>query len=265
MEKLTNVQVWELLNKDELTEEERQELGKIKWLDLSGMSLSTIPDTIGILTCLQILDLSYNSISEVPSSICKLKRLEVLDLSGNKLYTIPEGIASLACLKALYLSGNNISEVPASISTLTSLKTLDLSFNTLLSIPIELIHLPNLMNLDISGLSLTSIPFLPNIFIQGIWFNESFHLSGLIMRDTSLLLQPLSLFHQPYGFIEEYYNSEKIRISESKIILVGDHRQLPPLFNEHEKTYQEVAEQQEGMEDIVVPLTMEDFNKYKDM
>ena len=50
-----------------------------------------------------------------------------------------------------------------------------------------------------------------------------------------------------------------------KIVLVGDHRQLPPLFNEHEKTYQEVAEQQEDLEDIIVPLTMEDFNKYKDM
>ena len=50
-----------------------------------------------------------------------------------------------------------------------------------------------------------------------------------------------------------------------KIILVGDHRQLPPLFNEHEKTYQEVAEQQEGMDDVIVPLTMADFNKYKDM
>lgn len=50
-----------------------------------------------------------------------------------------------------------------------------------------------------------------------------------------------------------------------KIVLVGDHRQLPPLFNEHEKTYQEVAEQQEGIEDIIVPLTMSDFNKYKDM
>lgn len=50
-----------------------------------------------------------------------------------------------------------------------------------------------------------------------------------------------------------------------KIVLVGDHRQLPPLFNEHEKTYQEVAEQQEEMEDVSVPLTMEDFNKYKDM
>lgn len=50
-----------------------------------------------------------------------------------------------------------------------------------------------------------------------------------------------------------------------KVVLVGDHRQLPPLFNEHEKTYQEVAEQQEGMEDVIVPLTMSDFNKYKDM
>ena len=50
-----------------------------------------------------------------------------------------------------------------------------------------------------------------------------------------------------------------------KIVLVGDHRQLPPLFNEHEKTYLEVAEQQEDMEDVIVPLTMEDFNKYKDM
>ncbi|EGT4562025.1 TPA: hypothetical protein I9600_000983 [Clostridioides difficile] len=50
-----------------------------------------------------------------------------------------------------------------------------------------------------------------------------------------------------------------------KIVLVGDHRQLPPLFNEHEKTYQEVAEQQEEMDDVIVPLTMEDFDKYKDM
>ena len=50
-----------------------------------------------------------------------------------------------------------------------------------------------------------------------------------------------------------------------KIVLVGDHRQLPPLFNEHEKTYQEVAEQQENQDDVIVHLTMQDFNKYKDM
>lgn len=49
-----------------------------------------------------------------------------------------------------------------------------------------------------------------------------------------------------------------------KIVLVGDHRQLPPLFNEHEKSYQEVAEQQNGDETNVV-LTMDDFKKYKNM
>ena len=50
-----------------------------------------------------------------------------------------------------------------------------------------------------------------------------------------------------------------------KIVLVGDHRQLPPLFNEHEKSYQEVAEQQSEQEDTQSGLTMEEFEKYKDM
>jgi len=50
-----------------------------------------------------------------------------------------------------------------------------------------------------------------------------------------------------------------------KIVLVGDHRQLPPLFNEHEKSYEELAKQQEDDDDAIVSLTMEDFEKYKDM
>ena len=50
-----------------------------------------------------------------------------------------------------------------------------------------------------------------------------------------------------------------------KIVLVGDHRQLPPLFNEHEKSYEEMAKQQEDSDDVIVQLTMEDFEKYKDM
>ena len=56
-----------------------------------------------------------------------------------------------------------------------------------------------------------------------------------------------------------------------KIVLVGDHRQLPPLFNEHEKTYQEVAQQQEELikanydDNMIIELTMADFEKYKSM
>lgn len=50
-----------------------------------------------------------------------------------------------------------------------------------------------------------------------------------------------------------------------KIILVGDHRQLPPLFNEHESSYQEVVGMQSEFSDITVELKMEDFNRFKQM
>lgn len=50
-----------------------------------------------------------------------------------------------------------------------------------------------------------------------------------------------------------------------KIVLVGDHRQLPPLFNEHENSYEEIVEMQSEYDDISVPLKMEDFEKYKEM
>lgn len=49
----------------------------------------------------------------------------------------------------------------------------------------------------------------------------------------------------------------------SKTILVGDHRQLPPLFNEHEKSYREVLESSENSGDR--PFTAEEFEKYKNM
>lgn len=55
-------------------------------------------------------------------------------------------------------------------------------------------------------------------------------------------------------------------IKGRKAVLVGDHRQLPPLFNEHEKSYFELVATQE---DEVLPgefqLSKYDFEKYKDM
>ena len=50
-----------------------------------------------------------------------------------------------------------------------------------------------------------------------------------------------------------------------KIVLVGDHRQLPPLFNEHESSYQEVVNMQAEYSDLTVELKPEDFEKYKKM
>lgn len=51
-----------------------------------------------------------------------------------------------------------------------------------------------------------------------------------------------------------------------KVILVGDHRQLPPMFEEHEKSYKEMIDDlSEEEEDLREVLNEENFKKYKNM
>ena len=51
-----------------------------------------------------------------------------------------------------------------------------------------------------------------------------------------------------------------------KVILVGDHRQLPPMFEEHEKSYKEMIDDlSEEEEDLREVLTEDNFKKYKNM
>ena len=51
-----------------------------------------------------------------------------------------------------------------------------------------------------------------------------------------------------------------------KAILVGDHRQLPPMFKEHEESYKELTENQDNIpEEIRDLLTQENFRRFKKM
>ncbi|PPS22772.1 AAA domain-containing protein [Brachyspira murdochii] len=53
-----------------------------------------------------------------------------------------------------------------------------------------------------------------------------------------------------------------------KVILVGDHRQLPPLFGEYEKSYKEIIDTIEDTDEnkqVKNILTEENFNKYENM
>ena len=51
-----------------------------------------------------------------------------------------------------------------------------------------------------------------------------------------------------------------------KAILVGDHRQLPPMFKEHEGSYKELAESQEDApEEVRDLLTEENFRRFRKM
>lgn len=52
----------------------------------------------------------------------------------------------------------------------------------------------------------------------------------------------------------------------NKAVLVGDHRQLPPMFDEHERSYKEViAEQKDNPEENEFRFIEQDFHKYEKM
>ena len=64
-------------------------IDKLIELDLSGLALQYLPDSIGQLTQLQILNLSNNHLQQLPVTLLKLKKLKQLYLHGNIALNIP--------------------------------------------------------------------------------------------------------------------------------------------------------------------------------
>jgi hypothetical protein len=82
-------------------------------LDLHGLNLTRVPESIGNLASLGYLNLSDNRLTSVPESLGKLVRLEWLDLSNNLLTSVPESLGNLANLGTLLLSDNPLNPVLA--------------------------------------------------------------------------------------------------------------------------------------------------------
>lgn len=89
------------------------------------------------------LDLSNLSLSSLPPGIDKLTFLKNLNLTGNKLTSLPKEIGRLTSLEGLFLGANKLKSLEEA-SPLTSLKHIDLTRNPLTSIPAALCKLPSL-------------------------------------------------------------------------------------------------------------------------
>ena len=134
-------------------------LSGLKKLFLPLNQLESLPIEIGDLKKLQILDLSFNNLKQISNKIVNLVELEELNLSSNKLSSLPDLFANLANLRKLDLSNNRISEFPDRICYLKKLQYLFLFNNSLISISGNINHLSNLLVLDLSNNQIAELPY----------------------------------------------------------------------------------------------------------
>jgi leucine-rich repeat protein SHOC2 len=81
-------------------------------LDLSGLSLASVPPPVFHLPALQRLGLARNQLPHLPEEIGKLRALRELDLSSNLLASLPNALAELPQLFLLSLQGNRMPRLP---------------------------------------------------------------------------------------------------------------------------------------------------------
>lgn len=165
----------------EPTPAENEVLGERKSLHLSGVDISSLPESIGLLTALQelvlsdtritalpesiggltelqVLVLSYTKITALPESTGRLTALQNLNLSGTGITALPESIVRLTELQVLYLFGTKITALPDSIGRLAALQTLNLNFTGITALPDSIVRLTALQILDLCGTKITALP-----------------------------------------------------------------------------------------------------------
>jgi len=136
------------------------QLKKLKQLEISNNSISSIPSCISNLKNLQILIMENTKIEKLPKEITKLIALKELNMRSGELIAIPTNIGNLSKLEKLNLNSNKIKKIPSSFCELAKLKILDLGYNeNLPKIPSCFDDLSKLQELTLSYNNITSISY----------------------------------------------------------------------------------------------------------
>jgi Leucine-rich repeat (LRR) protein len=131
---------------------ELTKMPKLEELDLSGLSIQTLPEFISQIKTLKRINLSNNpglDINQIFGVLSKLQ-LTSLSLEGCKLPFLPFQIGDIKTLTQLNLSNNYIKLLPSTLIELENLEYLNLAMNYLDSIYAPINSLRNLKVLDLS-------------------------------------------------------------------------------------------------------------------
>lgn len=134
------------------------DLKGLRWLDLSEMGLTGLPEGIASLP-LQRLYLSDNHLETLPACVAKLSGLDYLNLDRNGLTALPPEVSAWTNVRWLRLNGNHLASLPAEAASWTALQRLYLRENAFQALPESITALPALEQLDLGrNGSLAAIP-----------------------------------------------------------------------------------------------------------
>ncbi|KAK7329723.1 hypothetical protein VNO77_23899 [Canavalia gladiata] len=143
------------MERNKAIEEERLEI-----IDLSAMSLDSLPNPSLNLASICKLDLSNNNLQNIPESLtARLLNMVVLDVRSNQLKSLPNSIGCLSKLKILNVSGNLIEFLPKTIENCRGLEELNANFNKLRQLPDSIGF--ELINLKKLSVNCNKLMFLP--------------------------------------------------------------------------------------------------------
>jgi hypothetical protein len=133
-------------------------LPRLRSLYLNNNRLTQLPESIGRLAQLQKLSLVLNRLNKLPRCIERFARLELLRVSHNQLTHLPEWIGQLARLHRLHLNSNRLTRLPESIGQLSQLEELYVHRNQLTQLPESICQLAQLRKLYLHGNEALNIP-----------------------------------------------------------------------------------------------------------
>ncbi|KAJ3674604.1 hypothetical protein LUZ60_005220 [Juncus effusus] len=168
-------------------------------LDLKGMPIEALPDTIGGLFNLRYLGLQKTKVKSLPKSIEKLHNLETSDLFNSQMQHLPDGIVELKKLRHLFalevqdqtfsslrsMSGINLPKGIINLKDLQTLQALEANADVVKELEnltqlrsFRILHVKESYSADLCA-SLLKMPLLYHLSIQVNDENEFLQLEHL--------------------------------------------------------------------------------------
>jgi len=192
-----------------------------KELNLRGIDLTELPESLGQLTQLQSLDLSNNQLTELPEWLGQLTQLRILYFRDNRLTALPQWFGELTRLEDVQFEANAITSLPPTLRRLKNLRHLrignfDHTGNPITEIPSWIAEMVGLKSIDARYCQLTDLP--PELC-------DIPKLAGVGLKGNPLNPELAAAYEQGLDAVKSYLRAKaaaQITLNEAKLILVGE-------------------------------------------